>query len=78
MNHSKITIMFNLKQAATFLLGAAAGYGFFKYNSLSPEEKEKLKADLKAKGTKLKDEAEELLKDVLKKKDKPDNTQTNS
>ena len=70
--------MFNLKQVATFLLGAAAGYGLFKYNSLSPEEKEKLKADLKEKAGKLKDEAENMLKDVLKKKDQPDNTQSNS
>ncbi len=70
--------MLNLKQMATFLLGAAAGYGLFKYNSLSAEEKEKLKSDLKAKAGKIKDEAEELLKDVLKKKDQPDNTQTNS
>ncbi|MEQ1797160.1 MAG: hypothetical protein ABL872_04360 [Lacibacter sp.] len=78
MNHPKKTIMFNLKQVATFLLGAAAGYGLFKYNSLSPEEKEKLKADLKAKAGKIKDEAEDMLKDVLKKKDQPDNTQSNS
>ena len=68
----------NLKQITTFLLGAAAGYGLFKYNSLSKEEKEKLKADLKEKATQFKEEAGEMLKDVLKKKDQPDNTHTNS
>lgn len=68
----------NLKQIATFLLGAAAGYGLFKYNSMTDEEKEKLKADLKAKAGKFKNDAEDLLKDVLKKKDQPDNTQSNS
>lgn len=68
----------NLKQIATFLLGAAAGYGLFKYNSMTDEEKEKLKADLKTKAGKFKNDAEDLLKDVLKKKDQPDNTQSNS
>ncbi len=70
--------MFNLKKITTFLLGAAAGYAFFKYKSMTDEEKKKLKADLKAKAGKMKDEAEEMLKDVFKKKDRPDNTQTNS
>ncbi len=70
--------MSSLKQLAALLLGAAAGYGLFKYNSLSPEEKEKLKADLKDKVGKFKKETEEMLKDVMKKKDQPDNTQSNS
>lgn len=64
----------NLKQIATFLLGAAAGYGFFKYNSLSAEEKEKLKTDLKNKANQFKEEAGEMLKDLLKKKDQSGNT----
>lgn len=68
----------NLKQIATFLVGAAAGYGLFKYNSMTDEEKEKLKADLKTKADKFKNDAEDLLKDVLKKKDQPGNTQSNS
>ena len=68
----------NLKQITTFLLGAAAGYGLFKYNSMTAEEKEKLRADLKNKANQFKDEAGEMLKDVLKKKDQADNTQTNS
>ena len=46
------------KHIATFLLGAAAGYAAFKYSNMSEEEKEKLMADLKAKATSLKDEAE--------------------
>ena len=54
----KHTTMVNLKHIATFLLGAAAGYGLFKYNSITDEEKEKLYADLKAKANNLKDEAE--------------------
>jgi hypothetical protein len=48
----------NAKHLATFLLGAAAGYGAYRYSKLSDEEKEKLHADLKAKAGKLKDEAE--------------------
>jgi hypothetical protein len=48
----------NAKHLATFLLGAAAGYGAYKYSKMSEEEKEKLMADLKAKAGDLKDEAE--------------------
>jgi len=48
----------NAKHLATFLLGAAAGYGAYKYSKMSDEEKEKFHADLKAKANKLKDEAE--------------------
>jgi uncharacterized protein YicC (UPF0701 family) len=50
--------MVNPKHIATFLLGAAAGYALFKYNSMSDEEKEKMYADLKEKANNLKDEAE--------------------
>ena len=48
----------NAKHLATFLLGAAAGYGAYKYSKMSDEEKEKLMADLKAKANNMKDEAE--------------------
>nr|WP_294906491.1 YtxH domain-containing protein [uncultured Lacibacter sp.] len=51
--------MVSPKHIATFLLGAAAGYALFKYNSMTDEEKEKLYADLKEKANKLKDEAEQ-------------------
>lgn len=50
--------MVNPKHIATFLLGAAAGYALFKYNSMTDEEKEKMFADLKEKANNLKDEAE--------------------
>jgi hypothetical protein len=46
------------KHMATFLLGAAAGLAAFKYMSMTPEEKEKLAADLKDKASKFKAEAE--------------------
>ena len=48
----------NSKHLATFLLGAAAGIAAAKYNSMSPEEREKLIADLKEKAKKIKGEAE--------------------
>lgn len=69
--------MFNIKQVSTFLLGAAAGYAIFKYNSMSEEEKQDLKADLEAKANKLKEEAETLFNNVLKKREDNDNKQTN-
>ncbi|HEU4903992.1 MAG TPA: hypothetical protein VFT06_14400 [Flavisolibacter sp.] len=47
----------NNKQWATFLLGAAAAFGAYKYMNLSDEEKEKLAASLKDKANKLKDQA---------------------
>lgn len=68
--------MFNLKQITTFLLGAAAGYGLFKYNSMTDEEKQNLKADLEAKAKKLKDEAENMFNNVLKKREDNNNKQT--
>ena len=47
----------NNKHLATFLLGAAAAFGAYKYMTLTDEEKEKLAADLKDKASKLKDNA---------------------
>jgi chromosome segregation ATPase len=47
----------NSKQWATFLLGAAAAFGAYKYANMTDEEKEKLAASLKEKATKLKDQA---------------------
>ena len=69
--------MFNIKQVSTFLLGAAAGYAIFKYNSMTDEEKQDLKTDLEAKANKLKEEAETLFNNVLKKSEDNDNKQTN-
>ena len=48
----------NSKHMATFLLGAAAAFGAYKYSKLSDEEKEKLIATLKEKAHNLKDHAE--------------------
>jgi hypothetical protein len=48
----------NSKHMATFLLGAAAAFGAYKYSKLSDEEKEKLIATLKEKAHNLKDQAE--------------------
>lgn len=42
---------------ATFLLGAAAAFGAYKYFSMTDEEKEKMAATLKDKAGKLKDQA---------------------
>lgn len=53
--------MVNPKHIATFLLGAAAGYGLFKYNSMTDEEKEKMFASLKEKANNLKEEAEKAV-----------------
>lgn len=47
----------NSKHMATFLLGAAAAFGAYKYMKLSDEEKEKLANDLKNQANKLKDSA---------------------
>ncbi len=49
----------NSKHLATFLLGAAAAFGAYKYMKLTDEEKEKLAADLKEKANKLKTSAVE-------------------
>jgi hypothetical protein len=42
---------------ATFLLGAAAAFGAYKYFNMTDEEKEKLASSLKEKAGKLKDQA---------------------
>jgi hypothetical protein len=47
----------NNKNMATFLLGAAAAFGAYKYMKLNDEEKEKLAANLKDKANNLKDQA---------------------
>jgi hypothetical protein len=47
----------NNKQMATFLLGAAAAFGAYKYMNMSDEEKEKMAASLKEKANKMKDQA---------------------
>lgn len=47
----------NNKQWATFLLGAAAAFGAYKYMNMSDEEKEKLATSLKDKANALKDQA---------------------
>jgi len=49
--------MVNNKHIATFILGALAGLAAGKYASMTPEEKEKMIANLKAKANNLKDEA---------------------
>lgn len=45
------------KHLATFLLGAAAAFGAYKYMNMTDEEKEKLAADIKDKANKLKKSA---------------------
>lgn len=47
----------NSKHLATFLLGAAAAFGAYKYMNMTDEEKEKLATTLKDKANKLKDAA---------------------
>ena len=47
----------NNKHLATFLLGAAAAFGAYKYMNMTDEEKEKLAADIKDKANKLKSSA---------------------
>jgi len=47
----------NNKHLATFLLGAAAAFGAYKYTKLTDEEKEKLSNDIKDKANKLKKSA---------------------
>jgi hypothetical protein len=58
INNLKNLIMsVNNKHLATFLLGAAAAFGAYKYLNMTDEEKEKLATDLKDKATKLKSQA---------------------
>ena len=47
----------NNKHLATFLLGAAAAFGAYKYMNMTEEEKQKLGEDIKTKANKLKDHA---------------------
>ncbi|RYY95812.1 MAG: hypothetical protein EOO11_15015 [Chitinophagaceae bacterium] len=47
----------NNKHLATFLLGAAAAFGAYKYNKMTDEEKEQLANNLKDRANKLKDSA---------------------
>src|SRR5215210_3955318 len=47
----------NNKQWATFLLGAAAAFGAYKYMNMTDEEKERLAANIKDKANKLKTSA---------------------
>ena len=44
----------NNKHLATFLLGAAAAFGAYKYTKMTDEEKEKLATDIKDKANRLK------------------------
>lgn len=47
----------NSKHMATFLLGAAAAFGAYKYLNMTEEEKQKLGEDIKNKANKLKGQA---------------------
>lgn len=47
----------NSKHMATFLLGAAAAFGAYKYLNMTDEEKQKLGEDIKNKANKLKESA---------------------
>jgi len=51
----------NSKHIATFLLGAAAALAAHKYMTMTPEEKDKLAADLKEKANQFKGEAESAM-----------------
>jgi hypothetical protein len=55
----------NNKHLATFLLGAAAAFGAYKYMKLSDEEKEQLARDIKDKANKLKDSALDAEKQAM-------------
>lgn len=51
---------FESKYLASFLLGAAAAFGVYKYATMSDEEKEKMMAKIKEKASQLKDHAIEV------------------
>src|SRR6476661_2431175 len=55
----------NSKHLATFLLGAAAAFGAYKYMNMTDEEKEKLANDIKDKANKLKDSAMDAEKQAM-------------
>jgi len=55
----------NSKHLATFLLGAAAAFGAYKYMKMTDEEKEKLANDIKEKANKLKNSALDAEKQAM-------------
>lgn len=55
----------NNKHLATFLLGAAAAFGAYKYMNMTDEEKEKLAKDIKDKANKLKKSAQDADKQAM-------------
>ena len=55
----------NNKHLATFLLGAAAAFGAYKYMKMTDEEKEQLARDIKDKANKLKDSALDAEKQAM-------------
>ena len=55
----------NSKHLATFLLGAAAAFGAYKYMKMTDEEKEKLANDIKDKANKLKNSALDAEKQAM-------------
>jgi len=68
-NFKKLKAMsVNAKHIATFLLGAAAGAALMKYNSMTPEEQEKLMQKLKDQAndmTELQEKGMDSLKDYM-------------
>lgn len=55
----------NSKHLATFLLGAAAAFGAYKYAKMTDEEKEKMANDIKDKANKLKNAALDAEKQAM-------------
>ena len=55
----------NNKHLATFLLGAAAAFGAYKYMNMTEKEKEKLAEEIKSKANKLKDSALDAEKQAM-------------
>ena len=55
----------NSKHLATFLLGAAAAFGAYKYMKLTDEEKEKLATDFKDKANKMTESAMDAEKQAM-------------
>ena len=55
----------NNKHLATFLLGAAAAFGAYKYMKMTDEEKEKLANNIKDKANKLKNSALDAEKQAM-------------
>jgi hypothetical protein len=53
--------MISPKHLATFLMGAAAGAAIMKYNSMTPEEQDKLTGDLKQKAEDAQAEAKQAI-----------------